>query len=210
MTERAEARTPDEHPSPLTDDPKLAGTVALVLDRLMPALRHAFDEGPVDPPPIDSALARLYRLSPGEPERKCHLFLATRSIPDTVVRAGDYLTFRGALKPQADPKVSGAVVVRVPRAQLATVEKHRDCLWVLHVQFPPNYYTSAKALEDVRTFLRRRQSPKWNDATSPLIIIRPLVAPVSQPIEAKSDDGAIFEPLTAAGGKVPGPEGEAS
>ena len=151
---------------------------------------------------IDPALARLYRLSPEEDERCAHLFLAESPIPDTCVRQGDYLTYTTYGK-VAEPLLRGAVAVRVPRAQLATVEAHFDCLRVLHVQWNPDYGTEAEQLRKMRQSLRRRQNPKWKDSTSPLLIVRPLVAPVSEPIEATSDDAALFELLCQVGGKMP-------
>ena len=84
-----------------------------------------------------------------------------------------------------------------------TVEAHFDSLRVLHVCWNPEYNTSERQLREMRKSLRRRQGPKWKDSTSPLLIVRPLVAPVSEPIEAGSDVGALFELLKATGCRMP-------
>ena len=150
---------------------------------------------------VDPALARLHQLSRDALRRPTSRFLATSSIPGTIVAAGDYLTFSSFAR--KDPEVTGAVALRVPRAQLATVAEHFDSLRVLHVPFNPSCTTAADQLEYIGTRLRRRQNPKWRDATSRLIVIRPLVAPVSEPIAAGSDDAALFEFIHSSGGKMP-------
>lgn len=57
-------------------------------------------------------------------------------------------------------------------------------------------------MDGLRRSLRMSAS-RGKDSTSPLIIVRPLIAPVSEPIEATSDDAALFELLASVGGKMP-------
>jgi hypothetical protein len=148
-------------------------------------------------------LRRLHCLCPGQRKRYAHVLLATALIPGTPVRAGDFLTFSTGHSQRTDPDVNGAVVLRVPRAQLPTVEEHFDALRVLHVQFNPEYSSAHARLREMRTYLARRPNPRWKDSTSPLVIVRPLVAPVSEPIHATSDDAALFELLCQVGGRMP-------
>ena len=138
-------------------------------------IRHLFDglRDGADKPDgrrdyrTDPALARLHQLSPDEPDRFTNRFLATRSITGTIVAAGDYLTYSRSQRQRKDPEVAGAVALRVPRAQLTTVEEHFDNLRILHVQFNPSWTTAAEMLQDMRMSLRRGQAPKWKDSTSP-------------------------------------------
>jgi hypothetical protein len=51
-------------------------------------------------------------------------------------------------------------------------------------------------VERAARLLRRQEN-------TPLLIIRPLVSPVSQPISAASDDAAIFELLAQVGCGLP-------
>jgi hypothetical protein len=48
------------------------------------------------------------------------------------------------------------------------------------------------------------RSQQAKDDTGDLFILRPLHAPVSEPIRASTDDGAIFELLAQVGGRMPG------
>jgi hypothetical protein len=59
------------------------------------------------------------------------------------------------------------------------------------------------AFLELHRALRRRQNPHWKDETSPLLIIRPLVAAVSWPISAGSDEAAIFELVAQVGRRMP-------
>lgn len=157
-----------------------------------------------DRPPSD--LKRLHRLSPDEPTRRTHVLRATRSIPGTIVQEGDFLTFSTGREQRKDPDVQGAVALRVPRAQLPTISEHFDeAIRILHIHFRPDFeWSTAKGeLGKMRSYLGRKQNPRWKDSTCPLIVIRPLVAPVTEPIEAASDDVAIFELLYSVGGRMP-------
>ena len=40
--------------------------------------------------------------------------------------------------------------------------------------------------------------------TSPILVVRSFIEPVSEPIRASSNDGAIFELLKQTGGRMPG------
>jgi hypothetical protein len=103
------------------------------------------------------------------------------------------------------PEVHGARAFRVPRAQFRAVGEalDRDVFRVLHVSFHPEHSSAAEQLAKGQEYLLRRQNPKWRDSTSAVIVIRPLVAPVSEPIHATTDDAALFELLCQVGGKMP-------
>ena len=112
------------------------------------------------------------------------------------MREGDYLTFG---RDSHQPAAVGARSMRVPRAQLMAVADHFDTIRVLHLDFNPRYRTAAQTLERVQRYLWCRQNPKWRDDTSRLVVIRPLVAPVGQPVRASTDHEAIFELLYQVG-----------
>jgi hypothetical protein len=149
-------------------------------------------------------LRRLYRLAPSCRTFSGNVVLATSSITGTVVRAGDYLLYNSYGK-HPMPEVHGARAFRVPRAQFRAVGEalDRDVFRVLHVSFHPEHSSAAEQLAKGQEYLLRRQNPKWRDSTSAVIVIRPLVAPVSEPIHATTDDAALFELLCQVGGKMP-------
>ena len=95
--------------------------------------------------------------------------------------------------------------LRVPRAQFSDVAEalsHGESLRILHLDFV-EHSSAEKSLRRMNEYLSRQQNPKWKDSTSRVIVIRPLVAPVSDPIQATTDDGALFELLAQVGGRMP-------
>ncbi len=132
----------------------------------------------------------------GEGERGL-VFHATSPVSGTPVRAGDFLVWDKKRFTRRDPRMVAAVAIRVPRAQLATVDAAIDVGAVRPIRIPSDrrLTTREARLDHARRALRRPQRPEWRDASSPLIIVRPLVSPVSEPIEADSDQGALFELL---------------
>ena len=117
--------------------------------------------------------------------------IATKDLPGTPIRRNDIvLVLSGAGNPE--PAGTRGRRFRVPRSALATVADQLDSLDVLELS-SCDYWTYSVA--KIERTLRTRQMPTWKDSTSPLLIVRPLVAPVSDPIEAASDAGAIFELL---------------
>lgn len=162
-------------------------------------VRHLFegigDKAPQPPedtpshPPLPAGL---------ETSSDAWIFRAREDIPDAGVRCGDYLLWHWR---KFDVKAGRALVRRIPRAQIRSVGLAYDSLTLIRrcMRNPPDL---------VRRSLCRRQSPKWSDASSPLVIVRPLVAPVSSPIQAPSDAAALFELITQAGGRMPRREEE--
>lgn len=135
-------------------------------------------------------------LADGESDRG-FVFHATGSVPGTPVQPGDFLVWEKERFTKRNPRMLAATAIRVPRAQLALVEAGISSGDVRPIRIPPDrrLTTREARLDYARRALRRPQRPEWLDASSPLIIVRPLVSPVSEPIEADSDEGALFELL---------------
>jgi len=91
---------------------------------------------------------------------------------------------------------------RVPRACLARVADalNPDTLEVLELARGKVWKHEVTALA---ASLRLTQQARWKDATSPLLIVRPRRSLVSEPVNAASDDAALFELLASVGGRMP-------
>ena len=147
------------------------------------------DAGETEP---DTPLLRQYSSMVSD-WRSGPVMYAERAVPGTIIRAGDFLRYGKCLAKKPPEVVGGAVTLRVPRSQLRIVDDHFGNVQVLRVPFSPGSRTWESNLARDRESLRRPQRPNWSDDSSPLVIVRPLVSPVSSPIEAQSGAGAIFE-----------------
>jgi len=127
---------------------------------------------------------------------RAHILAAGSDIPGTIVRGGDVLLVRHRLYDRSMVDATGALVLRVPRSQLRTVEEHFDRLRVAHT-------TDPDGIGAARQRLRRKSGPKAREDTGVLFLLRPLVSPVSRPVVAASDAGALFELLAQVGGRMP-------
>lgn len=124
-------------------------------------------------------------------------FRATADIPGTPIRSGDVILY---LPYKRTPAGLRGQQQRVPRSVLGVVAGHLDSLIVLERAVRGDSGTTP---EDVRARLMQPQRAGWQDKTSPLLVVRPLVSPVSEPIQAGTDDAALFELMCQAGGRMP-------
>lgn len=133
------------------------------------------------------------------------VFYADQTVPGTPIRAGDYLLLRWGGHERRRPN-NLAPALPVPRAHLAAADAAMEdgSLRVIAVHKHAVWRDSdAEVIAQCRAKLTKPQRANWSDATSPLVIVRPLVAPVSEPIHATSDDAALFELLHQVGGRMP-------
>lgn len=132
--------------------------------------------------------------------------LAERNVDGTPVRRGD-VVIRLLGSEHELPPIRGQAI-RLPRASFALVADNLDAFRVLELA----RYGDGTMYEmrHVEKTLRRRQQARYRDNTSPFVIVRSLVGPVSEPIIATSDDAALFELLAQVGGRMPTEGGRAS
>ena len=91
-------------------------------------------------------------------------------------------------------------VTQVPRGQFPTIAEHLDCLVEVESSYGPN---AASQTATLWKYLRHAAALRAADATSPILIIRPLHSPVGEPIEATSDESALFELIYSTGARMP-------
>jgi len=169
---------------------------------LFAGLRGNSDSEEEEDKVVDDIIDAFLALGTGTLDEIAHIFHATENVPETPVQAGDYLVYIHYARDRADPTASRAHVTQVPRAQLGTIGEHFDTLKPISI-FPHPTGGRLGALSRVRRYLGRAQRPSWRDDTSPLFVLRPMVSPVVEPIQARSDDAAIFELLCQVGGRMP-------
>ncbi len=126
--------------------------------------------------------------------------LARASVPGTPILKGDIVLQLSGPGNREPPGLRGQRI-RVPRQCLATVADHLTSLTALEMAGSRGVWQHT--LEKLEANLRARQKPAWKDATSPLLVVRSLVGPISEPILATSDDAALFELLARVGGRMP-------
>lgn len=135
--------------------------------------------------------------------RQSHMasLVADKDVPDTPIRRGDIvLQLRPGDRGNPEPPDLRGRRIRVPRECLATVADALDHFTVLELGKGPTWHHS---VSDLERLLRTPQRANWRDATSPLLIVRPVEEEVSEPIFAGSDQAALFELLAQVGGRMP-------
>lgn len=132
------------------------------------------------------------------------VFHAEAAVPGTRIRPGDFVLLLRAGTERKVEASGPAIVSRVPRAQLAAADGGMEDgrLRPIHTS-KIGAWAPETVVRVCRTKLAKPQRPNWKDSTSPLIIVRPLVATVSAPIQATSDEAALFELLHQVGGRMP-------
>jgi hypothetical protein len=124
-----------------------------------------------------------------------HLFRATREIPGTEIRAGDFIpVLYGNSDSYHALKVPGR---RLPRGQYQTVLNNVSSLVNVALQRPREKFIQ---------YLGNGAARRGKDSTSPILIVRPLRSEVSEPIRASTDDAALFELIRSAGCQMPKPD----
>ena len=83
---------------------------------------------------------------------------------------------------------------------MATAAQHAESLRLIESSWD---HDAEESLRIFRKYLGCHQALQASDATSPVMIIRPLRSPVGEPIAALSDDAALFELIHSAGGRMP-------
>jgi hypothetical protein len=160
-------------------------------------VRHLFEgmEGCEEPKRGEAScpyLREVRRVLPEGPESiGSTAFVATRAVPCIGLRKGEVLIniqWNSVIKlgPKHREKISGQVH-RVPRHLYQDLAREVDALQQVGEGF--------LGPEGLRSYLRNGKAQKGRDATSRILILRPLISPVSEPIQATSDDEAVFELL---------------
>lgn len=124
-------------------------------------------------------------------------FYATVAIPGTDIEKGSLIVhaYSGRFTQETSTAIKGKMT-RVPRSHFSLISEHIDSLRLIESSwsFPPK----------LRKYLRHRCALSGNDATSPILLVEPIGSGVSAPIEASSDEGALFELIRSSGGRMPG------
>ncbi len=134
----------------------------------------------------------------------CRVFYATETIEGTRIRQCDFLLDRGVsrkLNGKERASIRGAALLQMPRSMYPALAEHTGSLRFLeggHERW------ESTATFRLRSYLTRPMVLKAADDTSPIYILRGLRSPVSTPIEATSDEVALFDLITDSGGTMPG------
>ena len=169
-------------------------------------VRHLFEGlkgeriGHVDPDVREAK--RLFPLGPkrmwkeattwGDPELGFiakGVFRASESVAGTMIRLGDLIVH--AYEEKSFSLFFCGAVTRLPRAEMSAFAKQVTTLRFLGSSYRGD---TKSAREELREYLRRA-GRRGRDDTSKILIVRPLVSPVSSPIHANNDAEAIFELL---------------
>ncbi len=164
-------------------------------------VRHLFGGLREDPAPVSrhskpgDLSQRLNRCIPHTAEVRHSAWMATQAIPEAGIRPGDFLVqlHRGTLTKQ-DAAAIRRPFARVPRRAFQALLENIEGLEMVR---------QGDWSHDLATYLNHKRARRGRDGTSPLIIFRELVAPVSEPIRATSDDAAIFELILSTGCGMP-------
>ena len=166
-------------------------------------------EHTVDP----SALADLHRAIPGGLARTSQpwswriqgervgsalfgsAFYATAAIPGTEIEKGSLIVHVYRLTQEMLAAIKGRFT-RVPRSHFPLISEHIDSLRLIESSwsFDPK----------LGRYLRNRCALSGNDATSRILLVKPIGSAVSEPIEADSDAAALFELIASVGSRIPG------
>lgn len=143
-------------------------------------------------------------------------FVATDEIAEAGIREGDVLLLIHMDRiTRAQRRAVRGTMVRVPRAAYVALIEAQDRLvyaddsWSDSWSGLPEFNPREEFFKRLASIHKRWISlgRKAEDATSKLLILRPLVEPVSQPLEAPTDDAAIFELLAEVGCRMPDERG---
>jgi hypothetical protein len=128
--------------------------------------------------------------------------LAHRDVAGTPIRRGDIVLHLSEEPGNPHPPGLRGFFERVPRTCLAAVADalDTDTLEVLELA---QFAAWEHSVSELAASLRVTQQARWKDATSPLLIVRPRRSLVSEPVNAASDDAALFELLASVGGRMP-------
>lgn len=164
-------------------------------------VRHLFEGLREDPAPVppdtrqEDDSRSLDRCIPQEAGVEHYAWVATQAIPEVGLRPGDFLVqLRRCNLTKQDAAAIRRPFERVPRrAYQALLENIENLEMIRRGDWRHN----------LASYLTSGPARRGRDDTSPLIIFRELVAPVSEPIDANSDEAAIFELLCQVGGRMP-------
>lgn len=166
-------------------------------------------------PTTDLAAARMRRAIPDGPDDRANhpvyaAFEADADIPEAGIRAGDLVLHLSYL-PMNGRQQRGIrfPLVPVPRAAFGAVIRALDDGTLRPVEAADRVggTDEEEVREIARAWLARsgggRRARTAKLETSPLRIVRDLWEPASAPVEAASDDGALFELLAQLGCRMP-------
>lgn len=157
-------------------------------------VRHLFEgleEGKAPKPEdVDPACRRVRQVLPSGPVRWGTAFLAVERVEEVGLRAKDVVLYLGrqaaiSLRQKYRDQVSGAIH-RLPRTAYQTLSENVHAL-----RYVEGSYKAS--VEGLRNYLSNGKAQRGRDDTSRVVILRPLVSEVSEPIRARSDNEAIFE-----------------
>ena len=115
------------------------------------------------------------------------IFRASRSIPRTEIQAGDFPAHKwnGRLASDDRKSVRGRIV-QVPQSHFQALVSAVDTLRPFLCGADP---------QELLAYITKTRVQRAKDTTSPIFILRSFREAVSEPIQATSDAGAIFELL---------------
>lgn len=139
------------------------------------------------------------------------VYRATVTIPETPLRVGDFLLKlmgRTGLTRQERAAIVAARVEPFPRSKLDVLQEHQQTLRYVASSYEGFSHRSGDHYgrhnrQSLAKYLKNRRTREGDEYTTQLVVLRPLVAPVSEPVEAENDDAALFELLASAGGRMP-------
>ena len=123
-------------------------------------------------------------------------FYATAAIPGTDIEKGSLVVHAHRSLTREHLTAIKGKMTRIPRSHFPSISGHMDFLRLIE--------SSWDSTPKLGRYLRHRCALSGNDATSRILLVKPIGSAVSEPIEADSDDGALFELIRSVGGKMPG------
>ncbi|GMV08004.1 MAG: hypothetical protein AMXMBFR53_42790 [Gemmatimonadota bacterium] len=142
--------------------------------------------------------------------------VATGDIPGTMIRAGDVVVLDATEGEDPGKWVrQGCVWQRLPCSELDALHRAMEATyaadytafferpWALLPVMDGDWLLEYLADPDGEWLQEYIGLPVASGGGSRVIVVRPLRSPVSQPVEATTDDGALFELLAQVGGRMP-------
>lgn len=130
-------------------------------------------------------------------------FYATKVIDGTPIREGDFLLYAkysGRFRGEELSAIRGSVV-RVSRSLFPEIARQVESLAFIESSSESG---GEWCRDRFRKYLGNSAALRAADATSPVLIVRPLRSPIGELIHASSDDSALFELIYSTGGRMPG------
>ena len=123
-------------------------------------------------------------------------FYATAAIPGTDIEKGSLVVHahRSTMTREHLTAIKGKMT-RIPRSHFSLISEHIDSLRLIE--------SSWDDTPKLGRYLRHRCALSGNDATSRILLVKPIGSAVSEPIEADSDAAALFELIASVGSRIP-------